>query len=119
MDMLPAGGWRAATSDNVNPACQEAAMQRRNWTTEQKIAIALEGLRGETKVADLCRKHQIKETTYYRWRDIFLEGGKNALANGQSRPDELLQAKVADYERLLGQKVAELEVLKKTANLGL
>jgi transposase-like protein len=89
-------------------------MTRRVWTIEQKAAIVLEGLKGESKIVDLCRKYQISEALYYKWRDIFLEGGKNALSNGRTNRDKELESKISGYEQIIGQKTVELEALKKT-----
>ena len=33
---------------------------RRQFTAEEKIRIVLEGLRGETPVTELCRKHGVQ-----------------------------------------------------------
>ncbi len=50
-------------------------MKLRKWSSEEKMAIVLEGLKGEKSVAEICREHQISQTLYYRWRDRFLEAG--------------------------------------------
>ena len=55
-------------------------MKRRYLSPEEKMAIALAGLKGEQSVAEICRQRQISQFQYYKWRDRFLEGGKNALA---------------------------------------
>lgn len=89
-------------------------MTRRVWTIEQKAAIVLEGLKGESKIVDLCRKYLISEALYYKWRDIFLEGGKTALSGGRNNQDKGLADKIAEYEQIIGQKTVELEALKKT-----
>ncbi|MCC6932999.1 MAG: transposase, partial [Deltaproteobacteria bacterium] len=34
-------------------------MKIRKWTTEQKVAVVLEGLRGQRSVREICRAHQI------------------------------------------------------------
>jgi transposase len=34
---------------------------------EEEIRIVLEGLRGESSIADLCRKEGINQNLYYRW----------------------------------------------------
>ena len=54
-------------------------MQRRTWTTDEKLAIVMAGLKQIQSVAELCREHQISQAQYYKWRDQFLEGGKQAL----------------------------------------
>lgn len=35
---------------------------RRTFTAEQKILIVMEGLRAETSVAELCRRHSISQS---------------------------------------------------------
>ncbi len=41
---------------------------RRQYSAEEKIRIVLEGLRGETSIAELCRKEGIAQSTYYACR---------------------------------------------------
>ena len=50
---------------------QGVSMKRRKIDAETKMAAVLEGLRGESSVAHICRKYQISESLYYRWRDKF------------------------------------------------
>jgi transposase-like protein len=56
---------------------------RRKFTAEEKIRIALEGMRGEASISDLCRKEGIHPTMYYKWSKAFLEAGKRQL-NGDT-----------------------------------
>jgi len=49
---------------------------RRKFSVEEKIRIVLEGLRGETAIAELCRREGIVTNLYYRWSKDFLEAGK-------------------------------------------
>jgi hypothetical protein len=46
-------------------------------------AIVLEGLRGETGIAELCRKEGINQNPYYRWSKEFLEAGKKRWRCGE------------------------------------
>ena len=52
---------------------------RRRHSTEEKIRIVLEGLRGEESIASLCRREGIAESLYYSWSKEFLEAGKGAF----------------------------------------
>ena len=52
---------------------------RRRHSTEEKIRIVLEGLRGEESIAVLCRREGIAESLYYSWSKEFLEAGKKRL----------------------------------------
>jgi len=58
---------------------------RRHFSTEEKIRIVLEGLRGEDSIAELCRKEGIAQNLYYRWSKEFLEAGKKRLAGDTAR----------------------------------
>lgn len=58
---------------------------RRQFSTEEKIWIVLEGLRGEDSIAELCRKEGIAQSLYYTWSKEFLEAGKRRLAGDTVR----------------------------------
>ena len=53
---------------------------RRQFSAEEKVRIVIAGLRGEDRVAELCRKEGINQNLYYRWSKDFLEAGKKRLA---------------------------------------
>ena len=58
---------------------------RRKHSTEDKIHIVLEGLRGEESIAALCRREGIAESLYYSWSKEFLEDGRKRLAGDPAR----------------------------------
>ena len=58
---------------------------RRQYSAEEKIRIVLEGLRGESSIAELCRKEGINQNLYYRWSKDFLEAGKKRLSGDTAR----------------------------------
>ena len=55
------------------------AATRRHFTSEEKIRIVLEGLRGQVSISELCRREGISAATYYKWSKDFLDAGKNGL----------------------------------------
>ncbi len=52
---------------------------RKRYSSEEKIPIVLEGLRGEMSIAELCRKEGLNPNIYYKWSKEFLEAGKKRL----------------------------------------
>ena len=52
---------------------------KRIFTSEQKVLIVMEGIRGEQSIAELCRKYSISDSTYYKWNKDFIEVGKARL----------------------------------------
>ena len=89
-------------------------MNRKKYDPETKVAIVLEGLKGNVSIAELCRKHQISEALYYRWRDKFLEGGRKAFLSPESDREKELEKKVEELEKIIGRQTIQIEILKKT-----
>ena len=58
---------------------------RRKFSSEEKIRVVLEGLRGEYSIAELCRREGIAQSLYYTWSKEFLEAGKKRLAGDTER----------------------------------
>ena len=94
---------------------------RRKYSSEEKIRIVLEGLRGEVGVAELCRREGLNTNIYYKWSKEFLEAGKKRLQGDTVR--EATSTEVGDLRKendQLKQLVAELSlknrVLKKSLN---
>ena len=58
---------------------------RRKFSSEEKIRIVLEGLRGEESIAELCRREGISPNLYYNWSKEFLEAGKQRLMGNTKR----------------------------------
>jgi transposase len=58
---------------------------RKHYSAEEKIRIVLDGLRGESSIAELCRREGIAEGLYYSWSEEFLEAGKRRLAGNTAR----------------------------------
>ena len=45
-------------------------MKRKRFSEEQIIAILTEGT-AHVPIADLCRKHSVGESTYYKWKSKY------------------------------------------------
>jgi transposase-like protein len=56
-------------------------MNRKIWTTEEKLGIVIEMLKGGDSVTEICHRHQVSATQAYGWRGQFLEGGKKACGS--------------------------------------
>ena len=58
---------------------------RKHYSSEEKIRIVLDGLRGEDSIAELCRREGISQGIYYKWSKDFMEAGKRRLAGDTIR----------------------------------
>jgi len=93
-------------------------MKQREWTAEEKFTIVMEGLKGQKTVSEICKEHALSQTVYYKWRDVFLEGGKNTLENGgKSSKDKTPEADIERLQKIIGKQAVQIEILKKTEEL--
>ena len=92
---------------------------RRRHSSEEKIRIVLEGLRGEDSIAELCRREGLNQNVYYRWSKDFLEAGKKRLAGDTARDatsDEVkdIRAELRQLKEALAETLLENRLLKKS-----
>ncbi len=92
---------------------------RRRYSTEEKIRIVLEGLKGEESISELCRREGMSPNLYYNWSKEFLEAGRRRLSGNTKR--EASSSEVTDLRKennQLKHLVADLslrnQLLKKT-----
>ena len=94
---------------------------RKKYSSEEKIRIVLEGLRGEESIAELCRKEGINPNVYYRWSKDFMEAGKKRLSGdtvreASSEEVKELRAEASALKETLGELVMENKLLKKACS---
>ena len=92
---------------------------RRKFSSEEKIRIVLEGLRGEESITDLCRKEGIHPGIYYKWSKAFLEAGKQRLTGDTVREagsEEVgeLRSENEELKQLAAELLLRNRKLKKT-----
>ena len=92
---------------------------RKIHSTEEKIRIVLEGLRGEHSIAELCRREGIAQSLYYKWSKEFLEAGKKRLAGDTERQANTgevkdLRREMRDMKELVADLTLENRLLKKS-----
>ena len=84
---------------------------RKKYSAEEKIRIVIEGIRGETSVAELCRREGINANLYYKWSKDFLEAGKSRLNGDIKREATTTEVHHLKNENIdLKQLVAELSL---------
>ena len=72
--MRQKSGTRESSSERLVKNIRRVT--RKQYSSEEKICIVLDGLRGECSIAELCRREGIAESLYYSWSKEFLEAGK-------------------------------------------
>lgn len=81
---------------------------RKSRSTEEQVSLALRQAEAGTPVVEICRKLQITETTFYRWKKKF--GG---LGVPELRELRQLREENGRLKRLVADLSVDREVLRE------
>jgi transposase len=114
-----AGGVRGGGIPDGLPENPRAVLEAKRHSSEEKIRIVLDGLRGEASIAELCRREGIAESLYYAWSKEFLEAGKRRLAGDTARAATSgevkdLRREAQELKAVVAEQTLELRLLKKS-----
>jgi transposase-like protein len=85
-------------------------MKQHIWTSKEKFEIVLEGLRGDTTLAEVCNRYGISQNHYYKWRDKLFESGEQIFARGGfNREGERLKDENLRLRGIIGDLTVELK----------
>jgi putative transposase len=87
----------------------EAKMKKR-FSEEQVIGILREGEVDGVVIRDICRKHNITEQTFFRWRSRF--GG---MTVSDAHKLKELEAENLRLKKIVAEQVLAIEGLKEIA----
>lgn len=93
--------------------------RRKGISEDDRQRWALSAVRREGTMASLSREAGVSEQTMHRWRDEFLEGGRERLRGVRSperKEIERLKKEVERRDQVIGEQTIAIRVLKK--NLG-
>lgn len=94
------------------------------YDKDDKLDMVLEVLKNPSKAKEIAARYGIGESTLYKWRNRFLNGGRQELSKYKPGPKEKslseqeveLSVKVKKYEHRIAELSAELEISKKKEN---
>ncbi len=89
---------------------------RRQYDPKFKLAAVLELLKGQKTQAQICREKGISDDLLSRWKDIFDERA-SAIFLDPKAGVSAEAVRIAELERLVGQQVLELSILKKASSI--
>lgn len=85
-------------------------MKKRTYTKEFKLEILRE--LEVKRLVEVCKEHNINPNVVSRWKREYKSDPHQAFSgNGNLWKED---AKIAQYERLIGRQCAEIDFLKKT-----
>jgi putative transposase len=80
------------------------------FTEEQIIGLLREAERPGSEIRSVCRKNNITEQTFYRWRNKY--GGMDV---SDARKLKVVEAENAKLKRLVAEQLLAITVLKEFA----
>ncbi len=88
--------------------------------TDDKLRLVLSVISGEMTIGQAARHGKVSEQSVSRWKQQFLAGGKDGLAeggrSGLSDPRErVLLSEIEELKAALGEAHVQLRVWKKSA----
>ena len=81
-----------------------AKKTRKRLTAEEQVAILRLHLLEHVAISDLCDRHGIHPTMFYRWQKEFFENGAAALEPRPRRPTDAKDQRIAALEQKLQRK---------------
>jgi len=97
---------------------------RRRFTAQEKVAILRQHLVEKAPVSEVCDKHGLNPTAFYRWQKEFFENGTAAFEGKQPRADgrtrqleervQKLQAKLVRKDEVISELMEDHVRLKKS-----
>ena len=95
---------------------------RRRWTTEEKLRMVAACEEPGKSVSLVARLYGVCPNLLYRWRNLMAQGGKVAVAADDEvvskAEGRALKRRIAQLERVLGNKTLEVEILKEAVRIG-
>ena len=83
------------------------------WTARRKVELLLQLIRGEKKLVDVCREHDLKQSEVEGWMDTFVKAGERGLKARAEDEQAVHEAEVRELRAKIGELVLELDARKK------
>jgi transposase-like protein len=87
------------------------------WTARRKVELLLQLIKGEVKLVDVCREHDLKQSDVESWMDTFVKGGERSLKARAEDEQTVHDREVRELRAKVGELVLELDARKKLAAL--
>ena len=89
----------------------EPTIQR--WSARRKVELLLALIKGEKKLVDACREHDLKQSEVEGWMDTFLKSGERGLKARSEDEQATHDREVRELRAKVGELVLELDARKK------
>ena len=93
----------------------EPTIQR--WSAKRKVELLLQLIRGERKLVDVCREHDLKQSEVEGWMDTFVKAGERGLKANAEDEAAAHEKELKELRAKVGELVLELDARKRWAAL--
>ena len=83
------------------------------WTARRKVELLLQLIKGEAKLVDVCREHDLTQSEVESWMEIFLKEGERGLKARTEDEQATHDREVRELRAKVGELVLELDARKK------
>ena len=83
------------------------------WTARRKVELLLQLIKGEVKLVDVCREHDLKQSEVEGWMETFLKSGERGLKARAEDEQATHDREVRELRAKVGELVLELDARKK------
>jgi len=87
-------------------------MSKKIWSKEEMKLIALEMIRSDKSIRQLCKEYGISEASAYKWKNKALEALDNAFTKNNSKNNNF-EAERSRLQRIIGEQACVIDTLKK------
>lgn len=91
---------------------------RRMFGREFKLQIVRQLIKGEKRLGQVCREHNLAESLVRRWREQYEQLGENVWLNEPLAVERDAEARIAELEAALGRVHLENELLRRALEKG-
>jgi len=91
--------------------------QIQRWSAKRKVELLLSLIKGEKKLVDVCREHDLKQSEVESWMEAFMKGGERGLKAKTEDEAVVHEKEVKELRAKVGELVLELDARKKWAAL--
>ena len=89
------------------------ALTRKRRSTQTKVKVALEAIRGTRTTAEISSQYSVHATQINTWKKQALEAIPEAFSSKRKRQEDDQQALVDELYKQIGQLTVERDWLKK------